>query len=180
MARGSDEGTHHEDVARVWTLSSDPQQLEEVPELPVNVPADCHGRCDGLNVGFLHQERPHHLTQVLHCRLGQEAALAQLCEVQIGVEVVHWERDAWRTARAAESGGRRGGMGAIRGVGRVAGGDVGCGTVVLQWYMCWELSGSRRNEEQGEEDQRSVRFPGASPVFVSAFASLVRSSRDIV
>ena len=49
----------HEHVVRVGDFSARPEQLEEVKELPVDVAADRHGACHGLDVRLLHQEILH-------------------------------------------------------------------------------------------------------------------------
>lgn len=55
----------------------------------MNVPTHCDWRRDGLNVGFLDQERPDYLAEVLHGTLGEMSTLAKLSQVQVWVEVVH-------------------------------------------------------------------------------------------
>lgn len=65
-------GTHtcHEDVARLRYVPALAQQLEQVPELPVDVAADRDGARDGLNVGFFHEDRAYPLAEGLHVGLG--------------------------------------------------------------------------------------------------------------
>lgn len=83
------EGAHHEDVGRVGAGTADVEELEEVPKLAVDVAADGDGGLNGLDVGLLHEPGANDEAEMLHGRLGEMAALAQLGEVQIWVEVAH-------------------------------------------------------------------------------------------
>mmetsp|Transcript_21496 Transcript_21496/g.43067 ORF Transcript_21496/g.43067 Transcript_21496/m.43067 type:complete len:391 (-) Transcript_21496:60-1232(-) len=47
----------HENIARLRHLAPRPEQLQEVPELPVDVPHDRDGGPDGTHVALLHQQR---------------------------------------------------------------------------------------------------------------------------
>lgn len=53
----------------------------------MNVPAHGHGRGDGLDVGFLHQERPHDEAEVLHVGFGEVPTLSELGEVEVGIKM---------------------------------------------------------------------------------------------
>lgn len=50
---------YHEDVVGLGDLAADPEQLEEVVELAVDVAADGDRRRDRLHVGFLEQKLLH-------------------------------------------------------------------------------------------------------------------------
>ena len=41
-----------EEVVRVWNITSNSEQLNQVVKLTMDVAADGHGTTDGLNVGF--------------------------------------------------------------------------------------------------------------------------------
>lgn len=56
-------GTYHEDIARLWRLSSYSEKLEQIPELAMNVATHRHGACDGLDVGLFEEERLDNVTQ---------------------------------------------------------------------------------------------------------------------
>ena len=47
--------TSHKDIACVRNVSSLPQQLKQIPELTMNVPADCDWTRHRLDVRFLHE-----------------------------------------------------------------------------------------------------------------------------
>ena len=81
--------TCHEDVARLGHAPALPQQLEQVPELPVDVAADRHGARDGLDVRLLHERRAHALAEELHVRLREVLAVQQLLDPGVGVEAGH-------------------------------------------------------------------------------------------
>jgi hypothetical protein len=78
---------YHEDIARPRTVAADSEQFEEVPELAVDVAADGDGGRNRLDVRLLHEQSPDDLTKMLHRGFGQMAALSQLGDVQVGVEV---------------------------------------------------------------------------------------------
>ena len=48
--------TSHKDVACIWNVSTLPQQLEQIPELAMDVPTDGDRTRHGLNIRLLHED----------------------------------------------------------------------------------------------------------------------------
>jgi hypothetical protein len=53
----------HEDVTGIGNLTSDSQELEQIPKLAVDVSADSHGRRHRLDVRLLHEDLPYARTE---------------------------------------------------------------------------------------------------------------------
>ena len=72
---GGGAGAHHEDVAGLWALAAGAEQLEQVMELPVDVPADRHWAGHRVHCALLEHDLLHVAAQRLEVRFAEELAL---------------------------------------------------------------------------------------------------------
>ena len=81
----------HEEVIGIGSAAADPEELDEIVELAVDVAADGDGALHRLHIPLLDQDRPRLLAQSLHFRLHQRLALHQVLDlaVQIGMRRRH-------------------------------------------------------------------------------------------
>lgn len=70
--------THHEDITRIWNFTALSEDLQDVPKLPVNVPADCHGGLHSVHIGLFEQNVPDAGTQRFHLSFWEVLALSDL------------------------------------------------------------------------------------------------------
>ena len=82
--------TCHEDVARIRNRAAFAEELEEVPELAVDVAADRDGARDGLDVGLFDEDRADAVAEGLHVRLGEVLALGELLDPFVRVGYRHY------------------------------------------------------------------------------------------
>lgn len=77
----------HKDVARVWALPAYAKELQDVPELAVDVANNRDGPRDGLYVALLEQLRFYDSAQRPHLRLRERVALLDLREPSVQVDI---------------------------------------------------------------------------------------------
>lgn len=77
----------HEEVIGVRRLATDPEQLDKVVELPMDVPANRDGALHRLHVPLLHEDGPRLLAEGFHLRLRQELALPQVLDLAVQIRV---------------------------------------------------------------------------------------------
>ena len=81
--------TCHEDVARLGHTAALPKELKEVPKLAVDVSTDRYGACDGLYVGFFHEQGADAIAEDLHVGFREVLAAHELLDPLVRVVACH-------------------------------------------------------------------------------------------
>ena len=71
LSDSSDKHTCHKDVTCLWYIAALPEELEQVPELPMDITTDGDGTRHGLDVGFFKQDVFHLIAELLDVEFGQ-------------------------------------------------------------------------------------------------------------
>lgn len=66
--------TYHENIARPRYIPALPQQLQQIPKLPMYITTYCHRTTDRLNIRLFHQYRSYTLAKQFHFRLREVTA----------------------------------------------------------------------------------------------------------
>lgn len=77
----------HEEIIRIGRLATNPEQLDEIMKLPVDVPAHRYGAFHRLHVPLFHDHSPCLLAEGFHLRLRQELALLQVLDLKVKIRI---------------------------------------------------------------------------------------------